>query len=38
MTRLLRPNFYWLLVLVPVSLIADFGLHNDLLTGWRALS
>jgi Ca2+:H+ antiporter len=29
---LLRPNFYWLLVLVPVSLIADFALHNELLT------
>jgi Ca2+:H+ antiporter len=32
MTRLLRPNFYWLLVLVPVSLVADFALHNELLT------
>jgi Ca2+:H+ antiporter len=28
----IRPSLDWLLVLVPVSLIADFVLHNELLT------
>jgi Ca2+:H+ antiporter len=28
----LRPNFYWLLVLVPISLVADLVLRNELLT------
>jgi Ca2+:H+ antiporter len=28
----LRPSFYWLLVLVPVSLVADLVLRNELLT------
>lgn len=32
MPRLLRPNLYWLLVLVPVSVFADFVLHNELMT------
>jgi Ca2+:H+ antiporter len=32
MARFLRPNLYWLLILVPVSLVADFVLHNELLT------
>ncbi len=27
-----KPNLNWLLILVPVSLIADFGLHQELLT------
>jgi Ca2+:H+ antiporter len=30
--RLLRPNLYWLLVLVPVSVLGEFFLHNELLT------
>jgi Ca2+:H+ antiporter len=30
--RWLRPSFYWLLVLVPVSLVADLVLRNELLT------
>jgi Ca2+:H+ antiporter len=30
--RALRPNFYWLLALVPVSVLSEFFLHNELLT------
>ena len=32
MPRFLRPNLNWLLMLVPVSLVSDFVLHNELLT------
>lgn len=32
MPRVLRPSFYWLLALVPVSLVGEYVVHNEMLT------